>query len=145
MDINYELYKVFYYVASSLSFSEASKQLFISQSAVSQSIKTLEKKIRAAPFYPQHQKGTAYPCGKGAVKAYISGELHQQRHQRDSSRIAEARLVLHHGEPHQPPARGHVQLIRQHPSEQLHVAPGRCVVQLHQELQLQDHPRPHGR
>ena len=30
MDINYELYKVFYYVASSLSFSEASKQLYIS-------------------------------------------------------------------------------------------------------------------
>ena len=26
MDINYELYKVFYYVASTLSFSEASKQ-----------------------------------------------------------------------------------------------------------------------
>ena len=42
MDINYELYKVFYYVALSLSFSEASKHLFISQSAVSQSIKTLE-------------------------------------------------------------------------------------------------------
>ena len=39
MDINYELYKVFYYVATTLSFSEASKQLFISQSAVSQSIK----------------------------------------------------------------------------------------------------------
>ena len=45
MDINYELYKVFYYVASTLSFSEASKQLFISQSAVSQSIKALEKKL----------------------------------------------------------------------------------------------------
>ena len=50
MDINYELYKVFYHVASSLSFSEASKQLFISQSAVSQSIKTLEKKI-GQPLY----------------------------------------------------------------------------------------------
>ena len=45
MDINYELYKVFYHVASTLSFSEASKQLFISQSAVSQSIKTLERKL----------------------------------------------------------------------------------------------------
>ena len=44
MDINYELYKVFYHVAVTLSFSEASKQLFISQSAVSQSIKVLEKK-----------------------------------------------------------------------------------------------------
>lgn len=45
MDVNFELYKVFYYVARTLSFSEASKQLFISQSAVSQSIKTLEKKL----------------------------------------------------------------------------------------------------
>ena len=44
MDINYELYKVFYYVAKTLSFSDASKRLFISQSAVSQSIKALEKK-----------------------------------------------------------------------------------------------------
>ena len=47
MDINYELYKVFYYVAVSLSFSDASKQLFISQSAVSQSIKVLEKKLES--------------------------------------------------------------------------------------------------
>ena len=28
MDINYELYKVFYHVATTLNFSEASKQLF---------------------------------------------------------------------------------------------------------------------
>ena len=40
MDINYELYKVFYQVASTLSFSQASRQLYISQSAVSQSIKS---------------------------------------------------------------------------------------------------------
>ena len=33
MDINFELYKVFYQVASTLSFSEASKKLYISQSA----------------------------------------------------------------------------------------------------------------
>ena len=33
MDINYELYKVFYHVAVTLaSFSEASKQLFLSPS-----------------------------------------------------------------------------------------------------------------
>ena len=50
MDINYELYKVFYQVASTLSFSEASKQLFISQSAVSQSIKTLERKLDQTLF-----------------------------------------------------------------------------------------------
>ena len=50
MDINYELYKVFYHVATTLSFSEASKQLFISQSAVSQAIKTLEKKLDQTLF-----------------------------------------------------------------------------------------------
>ena len=50
MDINYELYKVFFYVATTLSFSEASKQLFISQSAVSQSIKALEKKLDQTLF-----------------------------------------------------------------------------------------------
>ena len=49
MDINYELYKVFFYVATTLSFSEASKQLFISQSAVSQSSKRL-KKNRTRPY-----------------------------------------------------------------------------------------------
>lgn len=62
MDINYELYKVFYHVATTLSFSEASKQLYISQSAVSQSIKALEKKldqvlfIRSTKKYSSHRK-----------------------------------------------------------------------------------------
>ncbi|MDF2538384.1 MAG: hypothetical protein K0S76_1405 [Herbinix sp.] len=50
MDINYELYKVFYQVAKSLSFSEAADMLFISQSAVSQSIKTLEKRLNQPLF-----------------------------------------------------------------------------------------------
>ena len=50
MDINYELYKVFYHVATTLSFSEASKKLFISQSAVSQSIKTLESRLSQTLF-----------------------------------------------------------------------------------------------
>ena len=50
MDINYELYKVFYHVAKSLSFSEAAEALFISQSAVSQSIKTLEKRLNQPLF-----------------------------------------------------------------------------------------------
>ena len=56
MDINLELYKVFYHVATSLSFSEASRQLFISQSAVSQSIKTLEKKLNHTLFIRSTKK-----------------------------------------------------------------------------------------
>lgn len=50
MDINYELYKVFYHVAKSLSFSDAADVLYISQSAVSQSIKTLEKRLNQTLF-----------------------------------------------------------------------------------------------
>ena len=61
MDINYELYKVFYYVASTLSFSEASKQLFISQSAVSQSIKALEKKLDQTLFIRSTKKVAMFP------------------------------------------------------------------------------------
>ena len=59
MDINLELYKVFYYVATTLSFSEASRQLFISQSAVSQSIKTLEKKLNHPLFINNLSGGNA--------------------------------------------------------------------------------------
>ncbi|WP_314057547.1 LysR family transcriptional regulator [Shuttleworthella satelles] len=64
MDINYELYRVFYYVARTLSFSEASKQLFISQSAVSQSIKTLEKKLDQQLFLRSTKKVSLTPAGE---------------------------------------------------------------------------------
>lgn len=68
MDINYELYKVFYYVASSLSFSEASKKLYISQSAVSQSIKTLEKKLGHDLFIRSTKRVQLTPSGSLLLK-----------------------------------------------------------------------------
>ena len=64
MDINYELYRVFYYVANTLSFSKASKQLFISQSAVSQSIKTLETKLNKVLFVRSTKKVQLTPEGE---------------------------------------------------------------------------------
>lgn len=64
MDINYELYKVFYHVAATLSFSEASKQLFISQSAVSQSIKVLEKKLNQKLFIRSTKRVQLTPEGE---------------------------------------------------------------------------------
>ena len=64
MDINYELYKVFYHVAATLSFSEASKQLFISQSAVSQSIKVLEKKLNQKQFIRSTKRVQLTPEGE---------------------------------------------------------------------------------
>ena len=68
MDINYELYKVFYHVATTLSFSEASKQLFISQSAVSQSIKVLEKKLNQTLFVRSTKKVQLTPEGDILLK-----------------------------------------------------------------------------
>lgn len=68
MDINFELYKVFYYVASSLSFSEASKRLYISQSAVSQSIKTLERKLEQPLFIRNTKKVRLTPAGQVLLK-----------------------------------------------------------------------------
>lgn len=72
MDINYELYKVFYYVATSLSFSEASKQLFISQSAVSQSIKTLEKKLDQ-PLFIRSTKKYSSLLPESIIKTHRTG------------------------------------------------------------------------
>ena len=81
MDINYELYKVFYYVATSLSFSEASKQLYISQSAVSQSIKTLEKRLNQNLFIRSTKKVRLTPEGEillrhiePAINLIVKGE-----------------------------------------------------------------------
>ena len=68
MDINYELYKVFFYVASSLSISDASKKLFISQSAVSQSIKTLERKLGQPLFIRSTKKVQLTPAGALLLK-----------------------------------------------------------------------------
>ena len=65
---NYELYKVFYYVATTLSFSEASKHLFISQSAVSQSIKVLEKKLNQTLFIRSTKKVQLTPEGEILLK-----------------------------------------------------------------------------
>lgn len=64
MDINFELYKVFYYVATTLSFSEAANRLYISQSAVSQSIKTLEKKLSRTLFIRNTKKVSLTPEGE---------------------------------------------------------------------------------
>lgn len=55
MEINFELYKIFYQAATAKSFSEAGRKLFISQSAVSQAIKNLEIKIGAQLFLRQNR------------------------------------------------------------------------------------------
>ena len=51
MSINLELYKIFYITAKAKSISKAAIVLFTSQPAVSQSIKSLERKLDAQLFY----------------------------------------------------------------------------------------------
>ncbi len=75
MDINYELYKVFYHVANTLSFSEASKRLFISQSAVSQSIKVLEKKLNQTLFTRSTKRVRLTPQGELLLR-HIEPAMH---------------------------------------------------------------------
>ena len=55
-DINLNLYKIFYKVALSESISDASKKLFITQSAVSKAIKKLEEDLNTNLFY-RNSKG----------------------------------------------------------------------------------------
>lgn len=56
MNIKLELYKVFNAVVNNKSFSLAAKELFMSQPAVSQSIKQLEEQLDTLLFY-RNNKG----------------------------------------------------------------------------------------
>ena len=50
-NIDFELYKVFYYVAKNKNLSKAASELFISQPAVSQALKKLEEELGMKLFY----------------------------------------------------------------------------------------------
>lgn len=85
MEINLELYKVFYVVAQELSFSNAAKKLYISQSAVSQSIRQLENKLAIPLFNRSTKRVTLTPDGlallahiEPAINMIHQGELHLQ-------------------------------------------------------------------
>lgn len=64
MDINLDLYKVFCYVVRTGSISKASQELFISQPAVSQSIKQLESKLGGQLFIRTPKGVTLTPEGE---------------------------------------------------------------------------------
>lgn len=74
-DISLELYKVFYYVAKQLSFSKAAKALYISQSAISQSISSLESKLDTKLFVRSTKKVTLTREGQDMLK-YIEPAMH---------------------------------------------------------------------
>lgn len=64
MDINFELYKIFYLTAKNQSFSEAANFLFITQSAVSQAIKNLETKLGVQLFFRKTRHFKLTPEGE---------------------------------------------------------------------------------
>ena len=98
MDINYELYKVFYYVATTLSFSEASKLLFISQSAVSQSIKQLEEQLQVRLF-SRSTRGVVLTSEGKMLLDYVSHGLGLIRSTKRVQLTPEGETLLRHVEP----------------------------------------------
>ena len=64
MDVNFELYKIFYYAVVSGGFSNAAKKLFITQSAVSQAIKNLETKLGVTLFFRKTRNLKLTPEGE---------------------------------------------------------------------------------
>lgn len=73
MDINLELYKVFYHVVRAGGISKASQELFISQPAVSQSIRQLEAKLGGQLFIRTPKKITLTPEGEVLYKYIEQG------------------------------------------------------------------------
>lgn len=70
MDVNFDLYRIFYITAKAKSISNAAKELYISQPAVSQSIKQLEDKLGGRLFF-RTPKGIVLTAEGEAVFKYI--------------------------------------------------------------------------
>lgn len=74
MSIKLEQYKIFKEAASTLSFSTASRNLFITQSAVSQAIKTMEKEMHTKLFI-RNAKGVSLTKEGEILQTYIENAL----------------------------------------------------------------------
>ena len=70
VNISLEQYKIFYFVGKSLSFSKAAKEMCISQSAVSQSIKNLESQL-GCPLFIRTTKQVSFTTEGHLLYEYI--------------------------------------------------------------------------
>lgn len=70
MDINLDYYRIFYFVGQLSSISKAAEQLSISQPAVSQSIKQLEKAV-GAPLFIRTSKGVRFTSEGEVLYSYV--------------------------------------------------------------------------
>ncbi len=81
MNISYESYRIFYYVAKSGSISKAAQELLISQPAVTMSIKALEEQLGITLFI-RTKKGVTltdegavfYEYIKKGIESFVNGE-----------------------------------------------------------------------
>ena len=71
MNIDYELYRIFYIVAKNGNITRASKELLISEPAVSKSIKNLEGYL-GAPLFTRTKKGVNLTTEGSTLYEYIS-------------------------------------------------------------------------
>ncbi len=74
MNIKLEQYKVFYYAAMKESFSEAAKQLYITQSAVSQQIRALENEL-GVMLFARGRKGATLTAHGKLLFSYVQKSL----------------------------------------------------------------------
>lgn len=74
MKAKLDSYRIFYEVAKHLSFSKASEVLYISQPAISQSIKQLEKTLNCSLFF-RHAKGVTLTKEGETLFSYVENAL----------------------------------------------------------------------
>lgn len=89
MDIKLDLYKIFYEVAESMSFSKAADRLYITQSAVSQSVKNLETALETQLFIRGNKNialtaegALLYEYVKNALSLLVKGESELEKLQK---------------------------------------------------------------
>lgn len=70
-DLNFNLLKIFIHVATSTSFLDASRKLYISQPAISKSIKLLEEELGVSLFYRGNKGINLTPDGEILLKYVI--------------------------------------------------------------------------
>lgn len=96
MNISYDWYKIFYYAALSGNITAASEQLYISQPAVSQSIKQLENSL-GCKLFVRTPKGVKLTAEGKIIYQYVSKGIEQI--QLGEKRL-ESQLSLESGEIH---------------------------------------------
>ena len=74
MDVNIELYRVFYWIAKEKNITKTAEKLFVSQSAVTQSLKKLEEQLGGTLFV-RNKKGVELTDAGEKLYNYIESSI----------------------------------------------------------------------